>query len=178
MAAVNDAAVITGTSTGAVDEDAVVNTATGDLLATDVDNAADAFQAVAAGAATSNGYGTYAMTAAGVWTYTLDNDNAAVNALNQTSTPLQDTFTVYSEDGTAQVVTVTITGSNDAINASLPLVFTGTGDTNDFDNLGSAGTQVINDGNANTTRYGGADDDTLNGQNGATYCTEGPAMTR
>ena len=53
-------------------------TATGDLLATDVDNAADAFQAVAAGAATTNGYGTYGMTAAGVWTYTLDNTNAAV----------------------------------------------------------------------------------------------------
>ena len=53
-------------------------TATGDLLATDVDNAADAFQAVAPGAATTNGYGTYGVTAAGVWTYTLDNSNAAV----------------------------------------------------------------------------------------------------
>ena len=50
----------------------------GDLLATDVDNAADAFQAVAAGAATTNGYGTYGVTAAGVWTYTLDNTNATV----------------------------------------------------------------------------------------------------
>ena len=62
----NDAAVITGTSTGAVVEaGGVANgtpgtpSATGDLLATDVDNASDAFQAVAAGAATSNGYGTY-----------------------------------------------------------------------------------------------------------------------
>ncbi len=40
---------------------------------TDVDNPADSWQAVPAGAAT---YGTYAMTAAGVWTYTLDNSNA------------------------------------------------------------------------------------------------------
>ena len=37
---------------------------------------------MAAGAATANGYGTYALTAAGVWTYTLDNTNAAVQALN------------------------------------------------------------------------------------------------
>ena len=81
----NDAAIITGTATGTVDEAGVVPgtpTATGDLLATDVDNATDVFQAVAAGAATSNGYGTYGVTAAGVWTYTLDNSNATVQALN------------------------------------------------------------------------------------------------
>ena len=36
-------------------------------------------------AATTNGYGTYAVTAAGVWTYTLDNSNAAVQALNATA---------------------------------------------------------------------------------------------
>ena len=29
-----------------------------------------------------NGFGTYTLTAAGVWTYTLDNSNAAVQALN------------------------------------------------------------------------------------------------
>ena len=55
-----------------------------------MDNAADAFQAVAPGAATTNGYGTYGVTAAGVWTYTLDNTNAAVNALNESSPPLSD----------------------------------------------------------------------------------------
>ena len=37
----------------------------------------------------------------GVWTYTLDNSNAAVQALND-GPPLTDTFTVLSEDGTAQ----------------------------------------------------------------------------
>ena len=76
-----------------------------------MDNAADAFQAVAPGAATTNGYGTYGVTAAGVWTYTLDNTNAAVNALNELSPPLSDTFTVLSEDGTPQLVTITITGT-------------------------------------------------------------------
>ena len=78
----NDAAVITGSSTGTlVEAGGVANalpgtpTATGDLLATDVDNPLDAFQAVAAGAATANGYGSYDVNAAGVWTYTLDNAN-------------------------------------------------------------------------------------------------------
>ena len=64
----------------------------GDLDATDVDNTADAWQAVAAGAASASGYGTYELTAAGVWTYTLDNTNAAVQALNGGDT-LTDTFT-------------------------------------------------------------------------------------
>ena len=53
------------------------------------------------------------MTAAGVWTYTLDNANSAVQALNVGGT-LTDTFTVTTVDGTAKLVTITITGSNDA----------------------------------------------------------------
>ena len=53
------------------------------------------------------------MTAAGVWTYTLDNTNSAVQALNVGGT-LTDSFTVTSVDGTPQVVTITVNGSNDA----------------------------------------------------------------
>src|SRR4029077_4197671 len=56
---------------------------------------------------------TYAMTVGGVWTYTLDNANATVQALNAGGT-LTDSFTVNTVDGTAQVVTVTINGTNDA----------------------------------------------------------------
>ena len=110
---VNDAAVITGDVQGTVGEDAVPDTVSGDLDATDVDNDDDVFQAVAIGAATANGYGTYGVTASGVWTYTLDNGNAAVNALNALDT-LSDSFTVFAEDGTAQIVDITITGANDA----------------------------------------------------------------
>ena len=116
----NDAAVITGDATGAVVEaGGVANgtpgvpTDTGDLNATDVDNPGDTWQAVAAGAATANGYGTYALDAAGVWTYTLDNTNAAVQALNGAAT-LTDSFTALTADGTAQLVTVTIAAQNDA----------------------------------------------------------------
>ena len=53
------------------------------------------------------------MTAGGTWTYTLDNGNATVQALNVGGT-LTDTFNVTTADGTAQLVTVTIHGANDA----------------------------------------------------------------
>ena len=116
----NDAAVITGDRDRAVTEaGGVANgtpgtpTATGDLNATDVDNPADAWTAVATATASASGYGSYTLTAAGVWTYTLDNGNAAVQALNAGDT-LTDTFTVTTVDGTAQLVTITINGANDA----------------------------------------------------------------
>ena len=71
------------------------------------------FTAVSSPTASAGGYGTFTMTAAGVWTYTLNNANSAVQALDAGKT-LTDTFTVTTTDGTSQVVTVTITGSNDA----------------------------------------------------------------
>jgi VCBS repeat-containing protein len=106
--------VISGTSTGTVVEAGGgtpgTPTATGTLTDTDVDNPANTFTAVAAGTAS---YGTYQMTAAGVWTYTLDNSNSAVQALN-VGDHLTDTFTVTTVDGTAQQVTITINGSDPA----------------------------------------------------------------
>jgi len=113
----NDAAIISGTATGSVIEADTASpgtpTASGTLTDTDVDNAANAFAAVTSPTASAGGYGTFTMTAAGVWTYTLDDTNSAVQALNAGNT-LTDSFTVTTVDGTAQVVTVTINGSNDA----------------------------------------------------------------
>src|SRR5205814_9528614 len=73
-------------------------TASGTLTDTDVDNAANSFQAVAAGTASTDGYGTYAMTAGGTWTYTLDHRNTGLKALHVGST-LTDYITVATEDG-------------------------------------------------------------------------------
>jgi VCBS repeat-containing protein len=118
----NDAAVIGGTSTGTVTEagsDADANaiagtpTASGTLTSTDVDGTPNAFTAVTTSTASTGGYGTYTMTADGVWTYTLDNTNSTVQGLAAGAT-LTDTFTVTAADGTAQVVSVTIDGANDA----------------------------------------------------------------
>ena len=84
----NDAAIISGAAAGAaIEAGGVANaapgtTATGTLTATDVDNAPDAFTAVTLPTASTGGFGTFTMTEAGVWTYTLDNANSAVQALN------------------------------------------------------------------------------------------------
>ena len=116
----NDAAVITGDSIGAVVEAGGVDNAipgtpvdSGDLDSTDVDDADDAWDAVGSQTASANGYGTFTITGAGVWTYTLDNSNAAVQAVAFGGS-LADSFTVATTDGTSQVVSITITGANDA----------------------------------------------------------------
>ena len=117
ITAVNDAAVISGTASGSVVEAGGgtpgTPTATGTLTDTDVDNPANTFTPVAAGTASANGYGTYEMTVAGVWTYTLNNSNSTVQALNNGQS-LTDTFTVTTVDGTQQLVTITINGTTDA----------------------------------------------------------------
>lgn len=113
----NDAAIISGTATGSVLEAGVISSgtpvATGTLTDTDVDNPADTFVAVISPTSSNGGYGTFTMTASGLWTYTLDNTSNAVQALNNGST-LTDSFTVIAADGTPQTVTITITGSNDS----------------------------------------------------------------
>ncbi|TYL85993.1 hypothetical protein FXB40_42575 [Bradyrhizobium rifense] len=112
----NDAAIISGTATGTVTEAACETrgtpTAAGRLTDTDVDNTPDTFTPVTSPRVSDHGYGSFQMTADGVWTYTLDNANCAVQALNVSDT-LTDTFTVTTIDGTAQVVTITIHGTND-----------------------------------------------------------------
>ncbi|WFU43830.1 VCBS domain-containing protein [Bradyrhizobium sp. CB82] len=117
---VNDAAIISGPATGSsIEASGVANatpgipSATGTLTDTDVDNTANTFTAISSPKASTGGYGTFTMTAAGVWTYTLDNTNSKVQALNVGDT-LTDTFTVTTVDGTPQVVTITIHGTNDA----------------------------------------------------------------
>ena len=128
IAGTNDAAVITGDTTGAVVEaGGVANgtpgtpTDTGDLNFTDVDNPNDAWEEVSF--PTASTYGTFTLTAAGLWTYTLDDNNAAVQALNAGDT-LIDTFTAVTTDGTPRSVTITINGANDA--AVISGDFTGT----------------------------------------------------
>jgi VCBS repeat-containing protein len=163
----NDAAVISGATTGSVTEAGAAPgtpTASGTLTDTDVDNPPNTFAAVNSPTASAGGYGTFTMTATGVWTYRLDDTNSVVQALDVGDT-LTDTFTVTAVDGTAQQVTITIHGASDA-------------DPNDFDYL-ATGTVVISDppfvygtprgdsiaggGNDGQIVYGGAGNDTLNG---------------
>ena len=55
-------------------------------------------------------YGTFSIaTTVGVWTYALDNANAAVDALTAAAT-LTDTLAIEAADGTAGSVVITVTG--------------------------------------------------------------------
>jgi VCBS repeat-containing protein len=115
----NDAAVITGATSGFVTEDAVPNTVTGDLNSTDVDGTADSWTAVSSPTASANGYGTFTIDASGHWSYALDNTNTTVNALNNGGT-LSDSFTVTTADGTSKVVSITINGHTDVTDTQAP----------------------------------------------------------
>ncbi|OWT79863.1 MULTISPECIES: retention module-containing protein [unclassified Achromobacter] len=108
----NDAPVISGQATGAVQED-VLKSATGQLVATDVDAHDGASWSVFLGG--KGAYGSLAIDSSGKWTYTLD--NAAAQKLGAADTATEK-FTVVVSDGNGgldtQTVTITVQGTNDA----------------------------------------------------------------
>ena len=108
----NDGAVIGGVASGSAVEDTTV-TASGALTVADADDGEANLVEVPAGTAGNNGYGTFAVSTTGEWTYTLSNGLPLVQALPAGQT-LTDSITVMSADGSdTEVITVTITGTND-----------------------------------------------------------------
>ncbi|TYK66493.1 VCBS domain-containing protein, partial [Colwellia echini] len=105
----NDAAdiTVTATDTSVTEDDASNNTATGTISVFDVDTGEGTLLSSTAS------YGTVVVDGTGVWEYSLDDSNAAVQALPDGET-LTDTITFTSDDGTTETQTITITGSNDA----------------------------------------------------------------
>ena len=126
-AGVNDVAVIGGDTTGSVTEDAAATLATsGTLTVSDADTGEAVFAAQASTAGT-NGFGTFMLGTDGAWSYAADNTQTAIQELGVGDT-LTDSFTAVTADGTTQLVTVTITGVNEAIPAiELSDVEAGTG---------------------------------------------------
>lgn len=107
----NEIAQVTG-DTGSVTEDGTL-VAGGTVIVGDADSgqSGTVAQTDVAGL-----YGTFWVDAAGVWSYMLDNDNPAVQALNDGET-LMDSFEVFSTDGSASAnVDVTINGADDGSN--------------------------------------------------------------
>jgi VCBS repeat-containing protein len=183
MGGTNDAAVITGTSTAALTETNAAQSTGGDLNASDVDSIATFTEQ--SGVAGNNGFGHFSIGADGTWTYTMDSAHDEFVG-GQTYT---DSFTAATVDGTQQMITVTMTGTSDQ--ASTPAVYTGSGDTNDFDtavstsssavqgtafgdtiNLvgnnadivnGLGGNDTINAGSGQDTVYAGDGNDVVNG---------------
>ncbi|MDF1726467.1 MAG: VCBS domain-containing protein [Sulfitobacter sp.] len=113
---INNAAVIGGDIDGTISENDEGDTTTGTLTHTDVDqnNDNNLFQVVtdASDTASDQGYGTYSVDSSGYWIYTLDNTNEEIDGLTDGETRT-DSFTVLTEDGTEQVVSILIEGQND-----------------------------------------------------------------
>ncbi|WP_417457102.1 DUF4347 domain-containing protein [Kordiimonas sp.] len=117
ITAVDDAAVVSGTTTGAVtegDEGDRAATATGSITISDVDTGDNPSFADVAETAGDNAYGSFSLTA-GEWTYTLD--QSAVQDLDDGDT-VTDTITFTATDDTEQQITVTITGTDDEAEVS------------------------------------------------------------
>ena len=182
VAGTNDAAVIGGSTTGSVIEAASpggVSQVSGALTISDVDNAASFASGTFAGT-----YGSLTLTAGGAWTYTLDNANAAVDALS-TGQVLADSVTVHAADGTAKAITISILGADELVTAGVTLngtagadVLSGTGGNDQLFGLAANDRLVGNDGN--DLLDGGAGDDILDGGNGgdtASYATATGAVT-
>ncbi|CAN7687710.1 VCBS domain-containing protein [Variovorax sp. LjRoot84] len=141
----NDVPVIGGVASGAVSEDdSTPNLSTsGALTIADVDQGQSSF-APQAGTAGSNGYGSFSLLADGSWSYTADNSQAAIQQLGAGQS-ISDSFTAMSSDGTAsQVVTVTISGTND-----VPVIggvaSTAVSEDNSTPNLSTSGVLTIAD---------------------------------
>lgn len=160
----NDAAVITGDTSGLVVEasgaGSDTSTATGVLVADDVDNS-DGFRS-AKDQASAMGYGIYSIDENGNWIYTLDNENATVDALDSGES-LTDRFTVLSTDGTAQEVTITINGADDTAPAA-PRI-----NEIHYDNVGTDTGEFIEVRVAASADVSGLLVELYNGNGGSTY---------
>ena len=172
--AVPDPARISGFTASSITENQysnpnAVSTVTGDLNSIEPDNSADNDKWIAVTSATtsSNGYGTFTMTASGQWSYSLNNGHSAVDGLS-TGQSLTDTFTVQTIDGTSQTLSVVINGRTDFVYS--PVAGAGA-DPNDFDSLHSESTQTgfvnITGTAANDTYDGGNSIDSIEGAGGS-----------
>jgi VCBS repeat-containing protein len=109
----DDAPVIGGVASGAVSEDVglVGGNITTAAALTVAD--ADAGQSSFVVNTIAGSYGNLSIDATGNWSYTADNSQLAIQQLDVTES-VTDTFNVSTADGTIQLVTITINGSEDA----------------------------------------------------------------
>ena len=137
---VANADVATAVEAGGVNNGTAGTDPTGDVLVNDTDvdvgdtmtvTAVSGVAAGTVGSSTAGNYGTLLLNAGGSYTYTVNNNDATVQALNVGQT-LVDTFTYTMQDAagapSSTTLTVTIDGANDAPTATGGMV-SGTEDT-------------------------------------------------
>jgi VCBS repeat-containing protein len=105
---VNDAATFSGDISKATFETNVAQTITGQLNVADIDSATTVV--VQTNVAGSAGLGKFTINTAGAWSYVMD---SAQNQLKPADV-ITDSLTVSTADGTTQIISVVITGTNDA----------------------------------------------------------------
>ncbi|TPI34348.1 hypothetical protein FJW07_25215, partial [Mesorhizobium sp. B3-1-9] len=115
---VNDAAVITGNSSGSVTEDAVL-TVNGALTVNDPDAGQNSFQVHNGSNPVAGTYGSLTIDAGGNWVYTLNNAAANVQALTSADHP-HDQIHVLSADGTDHVIDITVNGADEPVTNHAP----------------------------------------------------------
>ena len=170
----DDAPVISGTFTGAVNEGDIGDTATanGTLAISDVDDADSPVFADQATTVGDNGYGSFVL-AGGAWTYTLD--QTAVQDLDAGDV-VNDTITYTASDGTMQAVTITITGTNDA--SVISGTFSGAVNEGDIgDTVTANGTLAISDVDADDSPVFADQASTVGGNGYGSFVLAGGAWT-
>ena len=118
---VNDVAIVTPAtpSVASVQEDATL-TASGVLTVIDADASQQAFRGVAPDKPLQGKYGTLSITSAGLWIYTLNNNLAIVQNLNDGESLNDEQFTLTTIDGTGVVtLKLSVQGQDEFI---LPLL--------------------------------------------------------
>lgn len=107
----NDGAVIGGDVTGSVTEDDAETLTTGGVLTV---SDTDAGEAAFVAGDIAGTFGTLTVADDGTWSYSADNSQEAIQALDagQTAT---DTFTVASIDGTEATIDITINGTDEVV---------------------------------------------------------------
>ena len=139
--------VIEGVTSGSIIEDSANElTVSGTLLVDDPDTNDVGALIAQTGTIGTAGLGTFNLTAEGHWTYTANNLQSAIQSLAEGET-ISDSFTVESTDGVTQIVTVTITGTNDVGVITGSFAANLTEDSNDF--LTASGMLNISDSDAN-----------------------------
>ncbi|MBU0924781.1 DVUA0089 family protein, partial [bacterium] len=140
---VNDVPTISADATTVIEDAAALLTTGGKINVVDVD-VGESF--VTPQTNIVGLYGTFSIDENGVWTYSADNTQSAIQSLGVTET-LTETFAVVSKDGTATSnVVVTIQGTNDRptiLDVQINAVAEELGET--------IGTQVIHTGDLNVT---------------------------
>ncbi|WP_198591757.1 VCBS domain-containing protein, partial [Vibrio sp. 10N.286.49.B3] len=110
---VNDAAIISGDAVGEVVEDESTPTLTdnGQLTIADADGVLQEVFDPASVVPAPGVLGSLTLTEDGAWDYSVINSEVQYLAEGETK---EELFTITSEDGTEHIITVTITGVNDA----------------------------------------------------------------